>query len=48
MSNEPKRPYYVPPKPKPAPVPSLIVALGDAIGAWGSGKKSKNNSSKKG
>ena len=43
MSNEPKRPYYVPPKPNTQPkqetVPSLIVALGDALGAWGIGKK---------
>jgi hypothetical protein len=38
MKNNAKKelPYYVPKQP---PVPSLFVALGDAIGAWGEKKK---------
>ena len=46
MPVDQKRPYYVP-KPKSKPVlkqvqvPSLIIALGDALGAWGKKNRKK-------
>jgi len=45
MKNNAKKklPYYVP---KRTPVPSLFVALGDLIGAWGQGKKRINPTDK--